>query len=727
MTNNNYRRQGKPLYLGKRTNKYAGGGNFLGSGQPAGQALSATGALGGMGGALSAGVGVVNNVMSGGNKTEVGQVMQGLGAAASSIPGIGGIIGAGVQLLGGLVDSMFGSNIDPQKVAELEAKNKAMTGYNSNATNTQSLLADFKAKPTSEFNKEDIGTQGWFSTARDDKYNELNEAKKKAEAQAQTNLSNTSNNLVATNTLSSLANIAAKGGKIHIKPENKGKFTSYCGGKVTTECINRGKHSSSPAVRKRATFAQNARGWHHAEGGPIHSGTGVFTNNVTTIGNGNTHEMNPNEGVQIGVDPQGVPNLVEQGEVIYNDYVFSNRIQADKDSLEMVGINPKNKKFTYAAIAEKLTKESAERPNDPISKKGLQDSMARLAQSQELQKQVESAPQKEGNKFKEGGKKQNATGFVPAFSNFNLGRFGDLTGIDIDPTSTKYMRAIEDVVNLPGTKERRAQERVQQNIDKQMSLPAGTTTSKTNAPGAPSTPTIPTTNQTAKPIGMEWMRYLPALDVADIFAKEDYSNADSLINNRATVSPKSIGNYLAPKPFDRDYAANQLRAQSAAAERNIIENSGGNRGAAQAGLLAAGMNSQNALGNLYRQAEEYNRADAMRTEEFNRGTNMFNAQADMQSQQFNAENFNRNLAMRAQMRDAERTRISDNRSGAISNVLQNLGNIGKENFTMNMVNSSPDRYRYNPLTGQVQYEGENKAAKGGKLNKKRKGGYTYGR
>lgn len=53
------------------------------------------------------------------------------------------------------------------------------------------------------------------------------------------------------------------GGKIHIKKKNRGKFTEYCGGKVTSECIARGKRSSDPAVRKRATFAANARKWKH--------------------------------------------------------------------------------------------------------------------------------------------------------------------------------------------------------------------------------------------------------------------------------------------------------------------------------------------------------------------------------------------------------------------------------------------------------------------------------
>ena len=53
------------------------------------------------------------------------------------------------------------------------------------------------------------------------------------------------------------------GGKIHIKKANKGKFTDYCGGKVTEACIRRGKNSSDPKIRRRATFADNARHWKH--------------------------------------------------------------------------------------------------------------------------------------------------------------------------------------------------------------------------------------------------------------------------------------------------------------------------------------------------------------------------------------------------------------------------------------------------------------------------------
>ena len=60
--------------------------------------------------------------------------------------------------------------------------------------------------------------------------------------------------------------ILKKGG-IHIKKKNRGKFTEYCGGKVTQECIAKGKKSKDPKIRKRATFAQNVRSFKHSFGG----------------------------------------------------------------------------------------------------------------------------------------------------------------------------------------------------------------------------------------------------------------------------------------------------------------------------------------------------------------------------------------------------------------------------------------------------------------------------
>ena len=64
-----------------------------------------------------------------------------------------------------------------------------------------------------------------------------------------------------------------KGSGIHIKKNNRGKFTEYCGGKVTQECINKAKKSKNPTLRKRATFAENSRKWKHQEGGVLQDNT----------------------------------------------------------------------------------------------------------------------------------------------------------------------------------------------------------------------------------------------------------------------------------------------------------------------------------------------------------------------------------------------------------------------------------------------------------------------
>jgi len=52
---------------------------------------------------------------------------------------------------------------------------------------------------------------------------------------------------------------------IHIKPENRGKFTAYKKrtGKTTEEAL----HSKDPHVRQMANFARNAAKWHHAQYG----------------------------------------------------------------------------------------------------------------------------------------------------------------------------------------------------------------------------------------------------------------------------------------------------------------------------------------------------------------------------------------------------------------------------------------------------------------------------
>ena len=62
---------------------------------------------------------------------------------------------------------------------------------------------------------------------------------------------------------------------IHIKKQNKGKFTEYCGGKVTQECINKAKASGNSKLVKRAIFAENSRHWKHQNGGVLKGQIGL--------------------------------------------------------------------------------------------------------------------------------------------------------------------------------------------------------------------------------------------------------------------------------------------------------------------------------------------------------------------------------------------------------------------------------------------------------------------
>jgi len=125
-----------------------------------------------------------------------------------------------------------------------------------------------------------------------------------------------------------------------------------------------------------------------AFGGPMGTTWDTFDNGIRIINKGGTHEENPNNGVPQGIAPDGQPNLVEEGEVIYDNYVFSKRLKLDKDlAKEVFNLNGE---MSFADAAYELQKESSERPNDEISKRGLQDMMYKLQAIQEdlkMQKQ----------------------------------------------------------------------------------------------------------------------------------------------------------------------------------------------------------------------------------------------------------------------------------------------------------------------------------------------------
>lgn len=648
------------------------------------------------------------DIRGGSTGQRIGNTIGAAGSGAAAGASVGGPIGAivgGVVGLGSAIGGWLSGNRKAKKKAkkfnrQIDAANEKNLvsledrAGNIDTQNDLTALANFAAYggPINIFGSGAID----YELAKEDLYN------KQLSAMSRYKMSSMPNSFETPE----LA-MFAKGGKIHIKKENRGKFTDYCGGKVTSECIARGKRSKSAAVRKRATFAANARKWHHAfggylydEGGNLYTSVpnigqhgGDFSNGVTIIGNGGTHEENPMEGVPMGVAPDGTPNLVEQGEVKFNNYVFSNRLFATGGLLAAHNLPTTYANHSFADIAERLSRESSERPNDPISKRGLLNSMTRLQQAQEQLRAEEQSRKyaKGGHLFAGGG---------PAGINPDLYDEDDYL---IVPTGSK-------IIGSPFAYDETG---YQAPVITPSEPPVITAPNDTRDV---SSQTNRTSSRQGR--GLSWLRYAPAVgaglgvisDLVGLTNKPDYTNAGlvgGVADNLTDIEVSPIGNYLTYRPLDRNYYLNKLNAQAGATRRAIVNQSGGNRATAVAGLLAADYNALGRMGDLARQAEEYNMAQRERVEAFNRGTNQFNSEMALKAaiaRQRNDELRLKARTIQAQLRDQAEARASAGRTANLTNLFDSLGEIGREEFSRNMIQSNPALYYSIDRSGRITYK-----------------------
>ena len=413
-----------------------------------------------------------------------------------------------------------------------------------------------------------------------------------------------------------------------------------------------------------------------SNGGHTHGAE--WDNGITLFDNGNTHEQNPNGGVQIGVDPQGVPNMVEEGEVRYGDYILSNRIKMPKELKEQYKLK---KNSTFADAAKKLSKESEERPNDPISKAGLDASMTKLVSIQEAikaEQQPKQQVKQQPNIFAGGTIK------IPKFVPGSVVHNTEFTS----PMANATQQEIDPIYS----------------IKKEPDLNYGFTQSASQLNN--------------NKLNASVLRYAPAVgagigafyDLMGWTNKPDYSNADMIAQstrNLSNVEFNPIGNYMAYKPLDRNYYLNQLQGNAGATRRDVINQSGGNRATAMAGLLASDYNTTGSIGKLAREAEEYNLGQRQKVEDFNRSTNMFNIEGSMKAQMANKTNEEMRLksAMaQAEMRDKADMMSSQARTANLTNLFDSIGDIGRESYARNMIMSNPALYYTIDSTGKVTYK-----------------------
>lgn len=738
---------------------------------------SAAGMKGGLAGAIGGAVGkAAGSAISGGLKSGAGSAISNIGgtigSAVSAVnPVLGGIISAGSGIIGGLTNRAFGSKLNEEKIAEVEGSNKVINAVMVDNSSTDSVEDQWaKQDFGADFSRSDIGKDGWFSSKAKNKYKELKLQQDIARNRALTSFENAAEAADTQSDLNAMANFAAfggplgiwggygsgaidyelakedlgikalnaankdkltslpnsfespelstfaDGGHIYIKPENRGKFTRLK--ERTGKSSTWYKEHGTPEQKKMATFALNAAKW-HSFGGDLNTNGADFNNGQTVIGNGGTHEENSYEGVPMGVDAEGVPNLVEQGEVIFGDYVFSNRLFADKDLLEEFNLPKSYDRHSFASIAEKLGAESRERPNDPISKRGLSDLMFKLQQAQETvrQQNQEKAIYKDRELMKSKNKNKRACG----------GRVGRL--YEGPGEIPQFLRRAEpDYLydwNSTDTPVFKAKD-FSPNSDADIVVPMDSSDSSSD-------------KRDKRGIGLTWLRYAPVVGSAiglgyNLFSKPDYKSANTILeaaNQAGKYTPVDytpIGNYLQYKPFDRNFYLNKLNAQAGATRRAIMNTTSPSRDAT---LLAADYNAQSKLGDLARQAEEYNLAQRQAVETFNRGTNQANAEmglrAAMANQQAQMSARNAKLSGVAQamaVRDAVDARRDASMSANLTNFFNSLGDIGREEVMKAWINKNPALY-YAISTGGAgtPYKGkkkEDKKAKGGYLTIKSK-------
>ena len=566
----------------------------------------------GLGEALGQNIGVISSAVGGlaggligdGYSSQEGNILNTVGDIGGMIPGPwGAAIGGGAKLVGGLINRAFGTKVNQEALNAANQGTDYLSNFESNASNFDDVRG-----PQTMAAISDVYKGGWFSKGAARRKNaELRRQRLIAQDWADRSVENNIDNLVDGQMDNLLASYAAFGG-------------------------------------------------------PLHTHGADWSNGITIIDNGGTHESNPFEGVPMGTAPDGQPNLVEEGEVIYNDYVYSNRIKVPKSVREKYKLKG-NDDMTFADAVKKAQKESEERPNDPISKRGLDDIMGKLMMEQESIREKRQA-----RKFAKGG-------YLFPDGGWKLIPMDSLSFPKID---------IPEVKPLPVQKITMSKE----------------DTDLINKGITAEQPYTPTKVKTSP---LSALRFVPAIggaigafsDLMGWTNKPDYSNADLVLNaanDIKDVKYDPIGNYLTYNPLDRLFYANQLGAQAGATRRSIMNTSGGNRGTAMAGLLAADYNAQNQLGNLYRQAEEYNANQRERVATFNRGTNTFNAENFLKAAMASRDNAKARVnaaAQAAAIRDSVDARVGAARSANLTNLFDSLGDIGREQFSMDMIRNNP--------------------------------------
>ena len=344
--------------------------------------------LKGAAGALGSAVGNIGGkLISGGLNSGAGSAISSIGGtiggALSTVnPVLGGVVSAASGIIGGGVNALFGTKTDQKKLNAANEGTNYLNGFRSDATSFDDITGPNAVSAVQNAYKGGVFKKGWARR----KNAELRAQRTAAESWANRSVDNNIDNIADTQMDNLMANYAAFGGPL-------GNSGAIDYGFMTDYLTTKNKAIGVKDKMNNNIFGSLANPTMFALGGDMQTNGADFTDGLSIIGAGGSHESNPYSGVQVGISREnGEPNLVEEGETIFDDYVFSKRIKADAKTKKKFHVG-KNADISYADLSKKLEKESVERPNDPISQNGLTKQLHELAEEQERQKSEQQAKQ----------------------------------------------------------------------------------------------------------------------------------------------------------------------------------------------------------------------------------------------------------------------------------------------------------------------------------------------
>jgi len=403
---------------------------------------------------------------------------------------------------------------------------------------------------------------------------------------------------------------------------------------------------------------------------------------LTEFDAGSSHELNPYNGVRQGIGEDGEPNLVEQGETKWQDYIFSDRLLLDKNMVEEHNLPKSMEGKTFADASKKLSKLIKERPNDPISKNTHRDYMKQLISANDKTREIEQS-----NMMAGGGRLYDGLSQDTGFLNLEDPRILD-----------RYLNPIENINSIDF-----------KSLDRSPVLTSGLEMTKLNkkisdisAMNLNPKTRLGFTGDLSALKDSKNLRYAPiafdALAATGLFGKspspEKYN--PSLIGQQGKLTPAQI---------DEMQMRNAVDAAYQTGISGLSEASGGSGSVLRANLSGLNKDYMSGIGKSYADANAVNNASKMAADQINLTTegNVASQNAQMMNQ---ANLYNTNAS------NSARIKAYEDRMSYLGKAAEGIGDIGYEERLREIM---PKLYGYDDYGN---YVAPLKKSQGGRLRLK---------